>query len=429
MDRDICIIGQGLTGLTAAHRLAKAGKSVTIVDLSDQSGGLAADIPCGGTTVERMYHHCFASDEHVLQLAAELGLAAQLKWYRPSNGLLSGGKLYPFTTPADLLTFSPLPVWDRVRTGMTVLTAKRRREWRTLENTTAKSFLIAHAGRTAYEKLWKPLLVSKFGDDADQVSAVWIWNKFKLRGGSREGLKEEVLGYLDGGFGRLGRTLAERLPADVLLRNNETALNIRRINNGYAVETDSGIITASAVIAAVSAPVFNQLTDALDLGDYRSRLNAVRYKANLCLLLSFDAPVTPFYWTTVCDRLPFVAAVEQTRLVPAETYGRHLLYLSRYLDESEPLWSETDDRLASVMKEALFAVFPEAKAHCRGVEALTRSRYAQPVIPLQYSRRMPEISTPLPGLFLAGMSQIYPEDRGLNYAIRLGNETAGLILA
>jgi hypothetical protein len=59
---------------------------------------------------------------------------------------------------------------------------------------------------------------------------------------------------------------------------------------------------------------------------------------------------------------------------------------------------------------------------------LKRTRYAQPVVFRDYSSSMPGMDTPEPGIKLAGMAQIYPEDRGINYAVRLGNEAADSIV-
>lgn len=431
MDTDVFIIGHGLTGLVAAMRLAEAGKSVYLADSAATSGGLAADVPIGHTSVERIYHHCFASDTHLIELLESLGLADSLHWHKPANGLLSGGMLYPFTTPFDLLAFRPVTLPDRIRTGLTVLAAKRVKHWQKLEQTSAAEYLIKKAGRSAYERLWRPLLVSKFGDDAERVSAVWIWNKFKLRGASRDGLKDEMLGYMDGGFGCLTDALTARLAKHgAVLRTDETVEAIRESKeSGFEIATAKGVHRAARVIGAVAAPVFDQLTASLDLGAYRAKLQQAEYKANICLLLAFDAPVSPYYWTTVCDDLPFVVLVEQTNLIDATRYGTHLLYLSRYLDAGDALWHASDTDITARFEDALFNVFPASKPAYRGVVALTKSRFAQPVVPLHYSALKPDIATPAQGLFLAGMSQIYPEDRGLNYAVRLGIEAADLVLA
>jgi protoporphyrinogen oxidase len=56
-----------------------------------------------------------------------------------------------------------------------------------------------------------------------------------------------------------------------------------------------------------------------------------------------------------------------------------------------------------------------------------RARWAQPVIERDYSRLIPPSEGPLPGLYLASMAQIYPEDRGTNHAVREGRRIAALV--
>ena len=69
-----------------------------------------------------------------------------------------------------------------------------------LEKILATSWLQSACGKNVYNKVWKSLLIGKFGDFYDKISAVWIWNKFKLRGGSRDKQGNECLIYFHGGF-------------------------------------------------------------------------------------------------------------------------------------------------------------------------------------------------------------------------------------
>jgi protoporphyrinogen oxidase len=53
-----------------------------------------------------------------------------------------------------------------------------------------------------------------------------------------------------------------------------------------------------------------------------------------------------------------------------------------------------------------------------------RAPYAQPVPGVRHSEKIPPIETPLPGVYWASMSQVYPWDRGTNYAVELGRRVA-----
>jgi hypothetical protein len=58
---------------------------------------------------------------------------------------------------------------------------------------------------------------------------------------------------------------------------------------------------------------------------------------------------------------------------------------------------------------------------------LHREPDAQPIVTAGYRDRMPPLETGAPGLLLANTTQVYPEDRGTNYAVRLGQEVARLV--
>src|SRR3954453_20281341 len=111
----------------------------------------------------------------------------------------------------DVLRFTPLSPQARVRLGLLALRARRVKHWRELEDLTAEEWLIRLGGREVYDIVWKPLLEGKFGPYASEISAVWFWNKLKLRGGSRGRGGEEVLAYYRGGFAALAGQLANAI--------------------------------------------------------------------------------------------------------------------------------------------------------------------------------------------------------------------------
>lgn len=432
----VCVIGAGLTGLVTAYRLLKKGYDVTILESTLAPGGMVSSFSMGWEKIEHIYHHIFTSDTYVTELADELGLSDQLQWLEPKNALYINNKLYPFTSPFDLVKFDAIPFHERIRTGLAVLKAKNITDITPLENMTAQDWLIAKGGQTAYEKLWTPLLRSKFDNDARDVSAVWIWNKFKLRGNSRmNNVKNEMLGYMDGSFGTLINALAKSVEdLGGTIRYGYTALNITKdindsggkyFNIGCVLEDCSSVVfKAESVIATVSGVRFANMTSDLKLDKkYLEKIYKLKYKCDLCMVLRLKEKLSDYYWTTVCDDFPFIVVVEHTNLTSQRRYGGHVVYLSRYLDISDPLWMESDSEIYKLFCKGLKEMYPDFKMSDVKDWRLTRTRYAQPVIGKNYSSFIPEIKTPEEGLFLSGMAQIYPEDRGMNYAIRLAGET------
>lgn len=434
--RRVCVIGAGLTGLAAAFQLARAGHEVLVLESMLEAGGLVSSFQLGNEKIEYIYHHAFTSDRHLIKLAGELGLEKCISWHSVRESIYAGNNTYSFSTPVDLLRFREIPFWQRIKTGLTVLRAGRMKKWQDLEQQKASEWLRRCGGEAAYNRLWQPLLRSKFDSDAENISAVWIWNKFKLRGSSRSGsVKKSCLGYMKGGFSTLIKALQKSITArggEILF--GHTAMNIRRDRQDEAsAYTISCIldncttrhIKADAVIATVSCRQFANIATGLALPDsYMQKLRSIRYKADLCLIMRLKHSLSPYYWTTICDSLPFVVVVEHTNLTGAGAYGGSVVYLSRYLDVGDSLWIQSDGEIFRFFSNALAVMYPGFDPSSVIDWRLRRTRYAQPVIECDYTRRMPQIDTPDHGVKLAGMAQIYPEDRGMNYAIRLGAQAA-----
>lgn len=436
----IGIIGAGATGLAAAYRLARMGHEVTVLEKRPDLGGLAGTLTVGDETLEKIYHHIFTSDRHILQLIEDAGLSPHLAWNSPKSGIYMNGRIAPFSSPMDLIRFRELSFFNRISLGLLVLRARFIKDWQGMESVRAREWIERHAGRKVYETLWGPLLRAKFDKDADEVSAVWIWNKFKLRGSTRaKGVSSEAFGYLDGSFGRLYQALLE----DITTHGGEIRFGCEV--TGLSPLEDGSIdaqVTAcdnrgEAPTAARDTIRFDKVffTGAPDQlvavagehlsADDRSRCEASRYKANLCVLLELPESLSPYYWMTIADEsVPFVLVIEHTNMIRNKPYGAHVVYLSRYLDAENPLFSKTDEEILAQFLAGLEKVFPKFSKTSVHKAHVFRERYAQPVVGLNYGAGMPPVQTSIPNLYLASMAQIYPEDRGQNYAIRFGEELA-----
>ncbi|NLY74906.1 MAG: NAD(P)/FAD-dependent oxidoreductase [Firmicutes bacterium] len=427
----IGIIGAGATGLTAAYRLAGSGCDVVVYERERESGGLVKTVNIGGEDLECFYHHIFTSDLDLIGLIDELGLGSDLLWLTPSNGIYLNHRLYPFTSPLDLLLFKELNFWERIRLGLLVLEAKTVKDWRRLESITAKEWVLQKAGPNVYHKIWGPLLNSKFDHDAEIVSAAWLWNKFKLRGSTRgKNIQREMLGYLKGSFGRVYRRLeAEILKAGGRILHNRAVERIIPRPDGALEVSAGGQSEIFDRVICTAAPEILAGLIRENQPSYAADLEKVRYKANICVILELTERLTPYYWTSITQPdSPFVAVIEQTNLLPASNYQSHLVYLSRYLDATDQLFHASQEKVVELFIAYLYKIFPGfnqinlKKAH------LFKARYTQPVVVTDYSRIIPELKTPVPNLYLASMAQIYPEDRGQNYAVRMGNQIARCLL-
>jgi len=417
----IGIIGAGATGLAAAHRLSR--NHDVVVFEKGGVGGLAGATPLGDTVIDKFYHHIFTNDTHILDCIDEFGLGDKMIWNPAKNGLYIDSRLYPFTNPVDLILFPKISLIGRLRMGFTVLGAKSIRDFSDMENISAKEWIIKKTGQSVYTALWEPLLYSKFDNDADNVSGVWIWNKFKLRGSTRKGVNKEYLGYLQGGFIRLYQKMAENLAI-----TNEAVLKIERKYDKLLLTTSSKSELFDKVIYTGAA---QKLCDICEFQKpYLEQIHLQKHKANICLTLIMRKPVSDYYWITVAEKnAPFVLMIEHTNLFDDPAYqGSKVIYLSRYLDVSDPLFQESDARIQEIFLAYLKKMFP-AFSESDIIDAyIYREAHAQPVVYQRHSERLLPFETPVTGLYLANMGQIYPEDRGQNYAIKLGQEVANIVL-
>ena len=189
-----------------------------------------------------------------------------------------------------------------------------------------------------------------------------------------------------------------------------------------------------AVVATVPSDVFEALLDddlraAIGPG-YLARLAATEYHTALCLLLELDRRFSPFYWTNIADpEVPFVGLVEHTNFISPQRYGgRRFLYVANYVAPDDPLLALSPEELLAAYMPGLRRVQPEFSEDWIVARWLHREPAAQPIVTVGYHRRIPPLQTGVPGLVLANTTQIYPEDRGTNYSVRLGSDAAKALI-
>ena len=424
----IAVIGAGFCGLAAAYELGVRGIRATVLERDGEIGGLAGSFNAGGAQLEKFYHHWFTHDVHIMRLVEELGQSDRIL-SRPSRaGAYYAHQFFKLSTPLDLLRFSPLPFWSRLRLGLLALRARRVRDWRGLEDRTAAAWLRELGGERVYEVVWQPLLRGKFGDLAEEVAAVWFWNKLKLRGSSRGKGGAEQLAYYRGGFAALADALADAIRAQGGAIRTGVAVRGLQVDAGRVTDivTADATVACDGVIATPALPIVAELVAPHVSGEYVALMRRIRYLANICVVLELDRSLSDIYWLNVNDpSFPFVAVIEHTNFEPASTYaGRHIVYLSKYLPATDAIYGMPDADVVAFTLEHLRRMFPDLADERVLAAHVWRARYAQPVVECGYRRLIPDRQTPLSNLLLATMAQIYPQDRGTNYAIQQGREAA-----
>ncbi len=430
---DIAIIGAGLAGLTTALRLCQSGHRVRVFERYARPGGLARTFAIGGEPVEAFYHHLFTTDVAYVSLARELGLEGEIEWLPSRMGLWTQGRLWDFGTPMSLLRLRPLSFLDKVRFVLTTLRLQHIHDPGRFENVTASEWMHRHQGDRAYRTIWGPLLFQKFADRAEDVAMVWLWGKLYLRGRSRSasGLGER-LGYMRGSFTRLVDALESRITSlGGELALAEPVERIARHGGGFEIVTRRGSRAASAVVAATPVPDYLDMAAPLLKEEERRSLASLEATSALCTVLELDRSLTPYYWLNIADPdMPFGGLIEHTNYIPRERYGgRHILYVSNYMFKDHPLYRAPKTDVLAAYLPALAKINPDFAPSWIVASHHFRADYAQPVVTVGYRERLPAMRTSVPGLYLCSMAQIYPEDRGQNYAVLYGERVAELVAA
>ncbi|MCC7447491.1 MAG: NAD(P)/FAD-dependent oxidoreductase [Anaerolineae bacterium] len=430
----IGIIGAGAAGMSAAYDLLKAGHSVTIFEGGSRVGGLAAGFRDEGWDweLEKFYHHWFQSDADILGLIDELGWTDKVLFPRPKTSMWSKGKAYLFDNPLSMLLFPNLPLIPKIRFGLVGLYLRLTNNWQPMERYTAEAWLIKYMGQTAYEALWRPMLIGKFGDLYRDVTMAWFWARIHTR--------TVKLGTFEGGFQRFLDMFAERLQhMGATLCLNTPVQNIRGDGNTLKITAGEQTSDFDVVINTTSPAAMLKLAPDLSSA-YADQLRSLKNMGAVVVVLALKHQLLTdnTYWLNLPanspdkskSEFPFLALVEHTNYMDRRHYGGdHLVYCGDYVPMDHEYFKLSDDALAERFIEALRTFNPAFTPDWIRKRWVFRAPYAQPIPFVNHSRNIPDTRTPIPGLYFASMSQIYPWDRGTNYAVGLGRRVAAQVLA
>jgi protoporphyrinogen oxidase len=411
---EYAVLGGGALGLGAAYRLAQAGHSVVVFEQETSVGGLAAGFRIGDTWLEKFYHHLFRTDTTIIKLIQELGLGERLEWSHPPTVFLINSQFHQFDSPLTLLKFQPLRFYERLRVGAVGALLKATGSG-LYEGKTAEPWLRRWMGKRPYNLLFQPLFACKFGELADQIALPWFWARFHDR--------TTQLGYLRGGFQLIYETLAERIQqaGSKILLGTRVEVVEQQSDGRWEVCTSHGSWSFDRVISTLPTRLTCRLVPALP-DDYRARYNWGQAYGAQCVILSLDRQLTSnSYWINPVDPgYPFTSLVEHTNYRSSSEYGgRHLVYLGNYRAMHDPIFSMSKEELLAEFLPHLKRLNPAFAPSWVQESWLFQAPFAQPIVTTEYRQHIPPLRTPLAGLWVANMFQVYPHDRGQNYSFEL----------
>jgi len=428
------IVGGGILGMTLALRLAQRGLSVSLIERSEQLGGLASAWRLGDVTWDRHYHVTLLSDRYTRSLLDELGLEHDMRWVPARTGFYTDGRLHSMSSALEYLLFPPLGPISKVRLAATILHASRLTDWRQLEKIPVEDWLRAWSGNRTFEKIWLPLLRAKLGEAYTRTSAAFIWATIqRMYAARRAGLKQELFGYLPGGYARTLDAVRRRLEeAGVHLFLGMTVAAVRKEQTGeICVELASGTrIRFDRVVMTVPAPIAARLCPGISDHE-QTLLEQVEYQGIVCASLLLKKPLADYYITNVTDaRFPFTAVIEMSALVDREQFGGNaLVYLPRYLASDDPGFNLPDHEWGERAVEALSAMYPAFDPQDVLVFQVSRERHVCALPTLGASERVPQVRCSLPGIFFVNSSQIVNATLNVNETVRLAEESVDPLLS
>lgn len=418
----VAIIGAGFVGLSAALHLLEKDVDVTLFEKDSIPGGLANGFkePEWRWSLEKHYHHIFTSDSNVLDLARKVG--QRIIFNSPETLTFYDGEALRLDSPMSLLEFGKISFADRVRTGIILLYLKITSNWKKLENITAESFITKWMGDKSWQILWKPLFVKKFGKEYKKISASWFWARIKKR--------SQSLGYPEGGFDSFAGKIADKIiKRKGVIKYREFVKSIKSHKEGFSIETNKNIYTFDKVICTLPSSLFVKMVKGLPQ-KFTDKLLGLKGIGAVNLVMELEKPFMKGYWLSINDmNIPFLCVVEQTNYMERRYYdGSRIIYVGNYLPADHEYFDLNARQILSRYMKGLKEINPNFNYEwIKGIKVF-KAPYAQPLVEKNYSKKIPDLKTPLRNLFLANIEQVYPWDRGTNYSVELGSKVAELTL-
>ncbi len=419
----IAVLGGGISGLTCALRLAREGKCVTLIEGSDQLGGLGTFFEHDGRTFEKFYHCMLPSDGPLLRVLEDLGIRDEVYWKPTTFAYAHQGRFFPLNTAFDLLKFAPLRFLDRIRVGITGLYGRLVSD-KGLDEVTTVKWLTKLSGGRAFAKFWQPMLEAKFGDRYHDVPALWFWTRFNREKGESKG---ECKGYIKGGYKHITDTFASVLRsfgADIRLKTAVHGVDLDD-EGRVAITTAAGTEKFDQVVVTLPTPQVEKLIGPAMRREMPAIDTTTDYQGVINCLLFLKKPLTTHYWVATPEGVyPFDGVVETSTLTDISDRGdRHVVYLTKYLHRDDECFAAGDDCIRAYWIPALKKLFPQLQDDDIKASFIFRAPFVEPIYKLGQMKLRPPEELVHGKVYMANTAQVYPVVTSWNGSVTQAERT------
>ena len=243
-----------------------------------------------------------------------------------------------------------------------------------------------------------------------------------------------MLGTYVGGFQAFFDDFVKKLvEKGVSIQFNSSVEKIsQRDGNKVAVRVNKQEILYDKVLVTTSPASFVALTPDLP-EEFKQKVIQSKSIGAIVLILSITHPLSKekYYWYNLpkSKEFPFLSLVEHTNFLSPDLFGGdHLLYCGDYLPSEHEYFKLSKEELIDRFIPSLKKINEDFNKNWIKESWLFKQPYAQPIPFLNHSKNILDIKTPLKNVFLITMSQVYPWDRGTNYAVDLVEKALDTIL-
>ncbi|HRH94719.1 MAG TPA: FAD-dependent oxidoreductase [Prosthecobacter sp.] len=421
--KSVAVLGGGISGLTCALRLAQEGHRVTLIEGSEQLGGLGTFFEHEGRTFEKFYHCMLPSDGPLLRVLETLGIRNEVYWKPTTFAYAHEGRFFPLNTAVDLLKFAPLRFIDRIRVGITGLYGRLVSD-KGLDQVTTVKWLTRLSGDRAFAKFWRPMLEAKFGDRHHDVPALWFWTRFNREKGESKG---ECKGYIKGGYKHITDTFARVLHAlGSEIRLNTAVETVDLDADGRTIVTTSaGTEGFDQVVITLPTPQVGKLVGPAMRREMPPLDTTTDYQGVINCLLFLKKPLTTHYWVATPGNVhPFDGVVETSTLTDTADRGhRHVVYLTKYLHRGDERFSVSDECIRAYWIPALQELFPQLQDGDIESTHIFRAPFVEPIYKLNQMKLRPPEELVRGKVYLANTAQVYPVVTSWNGSVTQAERT------